>query len=422
MRDRRLSPGLLALALALTVLAPREAGAIPFARRLSLRAEAQLGFVIGEPQTDAYSVGALVRGGVGLQLFGPLSLQVTAMQGIFPSRVIETSLNTNWLGGLRFEPRTVRPEGRIFIDANAGLAVTGFDQRFGFDVGVGWEFALNRYVYLGPVIRYSHIYQPDDLPGPEDARYVSFGLSFMIRPSPPPRLRRGTFVAINPADLPDRDYDGVPDELDRCPEVVEDHDGFEDEDGCPDLDDDDDGLPDSEDRCPRAPETRNDFEDEDGCPDRAPPGRERVELDGQRLVTRQRIYFNVGRAQVQPLFFPSLIAVAEFLQAHPELRAVRVEAHADDRGTRREAFSLSLRRAQSVRDFLVQRGVERSRLIVAGYGDLAPLDRAHDEVTRARNRRVEFIVTDGPAGPAPPPPEGVWGDQHSEALPPAPRR
>lgn len=401
---------LYAIVLFCLAFAPRDALAIPFARRISLRAEAQLGLVLGEPQSTAYSVGAMVRGSVGLQLFGPLSFQVSVMEGIFPSRVLQTSLNTNWLGGLRFEPRTVRPEGRIFFDVNAGLAVTGFDRRFGFDVGVGWEFALTRYVYLGPVVRYSHIYQPNNLPGPDDAHYISFGLSFMVRPSPPPRLRRGTFVAIDPANLPDRDYDGVPDEIDQCPSVAEDHDGFEDEDGCPDRDDDNDGLPDSEDRCPRAAETVNDFEDEDGCPDQAPPGRERVEVDGQHLVTRQRVYFNVGQTRVQPLFFPTLIAVAEYLQAHPEVRSVRIDTHADDRGTRREGFSLSLRRAQSIRDFLVQRGVNPSRLSLAGYGDLAPLDRAHDEVTRARNRRVEFVITDGPAGRAPPPPAGVWTD------------
>ena len=51
----------------------------------------------------------------------------------------------------------------------------------------------------------------------------------------------------------DQDRDGVPDEVDQCPEIPEDRDGFEDSDGCPEIDDDDDGIVDSEDKCPRVP-------------------------------------------------------------------------------------------------------------------------------------------------------------------------
>ena len=65
----------------------------------------------------------------------------------------------------------------------------------------------------------------------------------------------------------DRDGDGIPDPLDRCPDEPEDFDGFEDEDGCPDPDNDGDGVFDFEDQCPDDPEDFDNFEDEDGCPD-----------------------------------------------------------------------------------------------------------------------------------------------------------
>jgi outer membrane protein OmpA-like peptidoglycan-associated protein len=65
----------------------------------------------------------------------------------------------------------------------------------------------------------------------------------------------------------DADHDGVPDDVDRCPIVAEDRDGFEDDDGCPDLDNDKDGIPDESDRCPNEPEDKDGFEDGDGCPD-----------------------------------------------------------------------------------------------------------------------------------------------------------
>jgi hypothetical protein len=65
----------------------------------------------------------------------------------------------------------------------------------------------------------------------------------------------------------DSDRDGISDHLDRCPRRPEDIDGFEDDDGCPDLDNDGDGVPDEEDGAPGRPEDVDGFEDEDGVPD-----------------------------------------------------------------------------------------------------------------------------------------------------------
>jgi outer membrane protein OmpA-like peptidoglycan-associated protein len=65
----------------------------------------------------------------------------------------------------------------------------------------------------------------------------------------------------------DQDNDGIPDSIDKCPTAPEDKDGFEDEDGCPDVDNDKDGIPDSVDQCPNTPEDFDGFEDADGCPD-----------------------------------------------------------------------------------------------------------------------------------------------------------
>lgn len=67
--------------------------------------------------------------------------------------------------------------------------------------------------------------------------------------------------------LGDRDEDGVPDARDACPRQQEDVDGFEDGDGCPDLDNDADGIPDGSDLAPDLPEDRDGFQDEDGRPD-----------------------------------------------------------------------------------------------------------------------------------------------------------
>ncbi|MCB9739012.1 MAG: OmpA family protein [Deltaproteobacteria bacterium] len=75
-------------------------------------------------------------------------------------------------------------------------------------------------------------------------------------------------LRFRPDRLPsDRDGDGLDDRDDRCPEQAEDRDGYEDDDGCPDLDDDGDGIPDTQDRCRLEPEDKDGFEDGDGCPD-----------------------------------------------------------------------------------------------------------------------------------------------------------
>jgi outer membrane protein OmpA-like peptidoglycan-associated protein len=65
----------------------------------------------------------------------------------------------------------------------------------------------------------------------------------------------------------DNDHDGILDADDKCPNDPEDKDGFEDADGCPDYDNDFDNIPDSLDKCPNEPEDRDNFQDEDGCPD-----------------------------------------------------------------------------------------------------------------------------------------------------------
>ncbi len=407
---RGLAAGALAAGL---VAAPRQADAIPFRQRIALRGEAMLSHVIGEPNSRRWGFGFFGSGRLGLMVYDPVSVQLAASVGVFPPTSSPEALGTNvtatYTAGVRIEPRTVRPEGRLFLEGNAGVAATGVDvYRFAFDVGVGWELSVSRYLFLGPVLRYWHIYQPDTAAltadGQADAHYVSLGLSLYVRPSPPGRARSGTLLAINPDNLPDGDHDGVPDPMDQCETVVEDHDEYEDEDGCPDLDDDADNLPDSEDRCPRQAESPNGFEDEDGCPDTPPASSETVTVVDGHLRPRQRVYFPVSRAILPAYVMGSLRAVAQHLLEHPELGRVRVEGHADDRGTRRNNFELSLRRAVAVVNVLVEQGVPRARLEPLGLGDLAPLDRTHDEVTRARNRRIEFPIV----AQTPPPPAAAW--------------
>jgi outer membrane protein OmpA-like peptidoglycan-associated protein len=86
------------------------------------------------------------------------------------------------------------------------------------------------------------------------------------------RLSLGVVWAPQPAGVGevgsgDRDRDGIPDVSDGCAEEAEDHDGYQDDDGCPDLDNDSDGITDALDACVDEGEDRDGHEDEDGCPE-----------------------------------------------------------------------------------------------------------------------------------------------------------
>lgn len=70
----------------------------------------------------------------------------------------------------------------------------------------------------------------------------------------------------------DRDQDGLTDDVDRCPDDVEDRDGFEDSDGCPDPDNDKDDILDVADRCPNEPRVMGPVcHSDSGCPDDCRP-------------------------------------------------------------------------------------------------------------------------------------------------------
>ena len=91
-----------------------------------------------------------------------------------------------------------------------------------------------------------------------------------------PSIRGFAMLDRRPREREDRDNDGLVDIRDVCPDEPEDHDGWQDKDGCPDEDNDSDGFVDREDSCPDDAEVINDYRDLDGCPDRLVTVRLRV--------------------------------------------------------------------------------------------------------------------------------------------------
>ena len=163
--------------------------------------------------------------------------------------------------------------------------------------------------------------------------------------------------------------------------------------GCPSLDGDHDGVLDRDDACPTIAETDNGYQDDDGCPDELPESVQ--EFSG---VIRG-INFDVDGATLRPGAAKTLNRAAEVLDAHPGLR-VEISGHTDSTGARRHNLELSQARAETVRAYLIERGIDGDRLETAGFGPDRPLADNATREGRLQNRRIEFrILSERAAGP-----------------------
>jgi len=189
----------------------------------------------------------------------------------------------------------------------------------------------------------------------------------------------------------DADRDGISDSEDQCPNEAEDLDRIDDMDGCPeeDPDTDQDGVPDHQDDCPEAKETINGVDDDDGCPDTGDP---RVIYEDGEFKILDAVQFEHGSAKVTQESHSLLDQVALMIKAHPQVEKVRIEGHTDDTGPEDVNQRLSEQRANSVRQYLINKGVSPKRLSAKGYGESKPLTDSTSDSARTKNRRVQFVV------------------------------
>jgi outer membrane protein OmpA-like peptidoglycan-associated protein len=349
--------------------------------------------------------------------------------------------------GLHVVPLAASHNGKLFSPAGLWTSVAGgatftndltrptLDAKLGYDL-----LSTSGKVGAGPMLSFVHVWQPDSEFRPADANVLLFGVHAM-------------YDFDTPKTRGDRDKDGIFDDIDRCPDTPEDKDGFQDTDGCPDLDNDADTIPDVTDKCPNVPEDRDRFEDEDGCPeldndkdglldrvdqcpnepedndgwesldgcpepdndkDRIPdkddkcpnepetyngfededgcPDRGRVVVTETSIEILDVIYFEYNSAKIQSRSFPILDAVAATLQGNPGIQLIEIQGHTDERGDDAYNLDLSDRRSKSVMQYLVDKGVDAKRLTAQGYGETQPLDRGHNEKAWAKNRRVAFLI------------------------------
>ena len=209
----------------------------------------------------------------------------------------------------------------------------------------------------------------------------------------------------------DKDGDTVLDRLDACPEVK----GVVENKGCPDLDVDEDGTVDRLDSCKNEkgpahnkgcpyPDTDKDglADNLDNCINEAGPLdnagcpaklKQLVVITQEKLVLKDKVYFDTGKATIQARSNTMLDQIASILAAHTEIKEVQVEGHTDNTGDAAANRTLSQDRAKAVVDYLVKKGVAANRLKAMGFGPDRPADSNDTAKGKENNRRVEFNIT-----------------------------
>jgi peptidoglycan-associated lipoprotein len=107
-----------------------------------------------------------------------------------------------------------------------------------------------------------------------------------------------------------------------------------------------------------------------------------------------RVYFDLDSYEVRSDAYPRLDAQVAWLQRYPQV-TVRIEGNADERGTREYNLALGARRAESVRAYLVQRGVSPARIDTISYGKERPIAAGSNEEAWARNRNAHTAIVGG---------------------------
>jgi OOP family OmpA-OmpF porin len=166
-------------------------------------------------------------------------------------------------------------------------------------------------------------------------------------PPPPPVSQAAPPVAAVPATPPDSDHDGVPDNIDQCPDT------------------------------PAGVQV-----DAVGCP-----------LKGS--ITLEGVNFEHNSAALTVASHPALDAIADGLKKHQRLK-IEVQGHTDSTGTPAYNLKLSQKRAESVRTYLLDQGANAEQLVAKGYGQTQPVASNKTAAGRAQNRRVVMYVISNP--------------------------
>jgi OOP family OmpA-OmpF porin len=306
--------------------------------------------------------------------------------------------------------------GGITLDREHGSSETDLLLNY----GVGLKYFLNDSLALRGDLRHIHAFGD-----PENNFVYSAGLTYLFG---------GAREHSPQAATADSDHDGVIDPRDACPATP--REAAVDADGCP-LDSDEDGVrvPDDRDRC--AGSSQGTLVDDHGCPPAAeaesasdvqgpcsgPPAEAPVDDKGSPIDDRDgdgvadgadrcpgtpaglmvdtggcpisltlAVEFDVDKSDIKPRYHDELHRGAAFIHKYLDSR-ILIAGHTDWTASEAYNMALSRRRAESVRDYLVDNfGIQGERLEAMGYGETFPIADNTTAEGRQRNRRVELSI------------------------------
>lgn len=178
--------------------------------------------------------------------------------------------------------------------------------------------------------------------------------------------------------IPDTDKDGINDEEDKCPTVP----GLARYQGCPIPDTDGDGTNDEEDKCVTIPGPKENF----GCPIIPEEVKKRVNLAAKNIL------FVTGSSKLQKSSFKGLDDVAKIMSENPGM-SLAIDGHTDNVGKDEFNQTLSDNRANSVKTYLVSKGIDESRITATGHGETMPIADNKTAKGRQQNRRSELTLS-----------------------------
>lgn len=332
---------------------------------LSLKIEPGVAFPLNRPQSREFKVG----GGETIKALWALTpyLDVgpSATFLALPAENSASDAGTAWTfgGSARLKRPYNAPDNDQYygvapwVDIDALYVRTGSLNRPGFAAAAGLSVPIgeSRAFRIGPFVRFLQIFQgtPSGFDN-RDARVLSLGISFEAGAAVE-RERHYTAAPEPPVvtkeifSCPDRDKDGVPDNVDHCPDAAGPMDNW-------------------------------------GC-----PAYKKLVIHRDKLELKEKLYFAWDQATLQEESFPVLDEVAQALNDNKSFR-VQVDGHASSEGNDDHNQALSLGRADAVLNYLVSHGVNKDRLVSKGFSSSVPIDTNETVAGRENNRRVEFLV------------------------------
>jgi outer membrane protein OmpA-like peptidoglycan-associated protein len=374
--------------------------------------DSTLGYIDGAPQHPALGNGMMIGFRIGYPIAAWFVPEIELPFAVSSTDILDTTVF--WFeprGHLRFEflPHNDKVRPFLLLGGGAPVSLSSKNKIFANDVTGEGYFGIGAYALTGRSFRIRADFRVAVTPGVDKTAVLEFeaglGLTFDLgsRGRKPDRSRDPAGPEReNPAD-PDRD--GIAGAADQCADRAEDEDGFEDTDGCPDIDNDLDHVLDIADKCATVAESFNGFEDDDGCPDVVPADLDAIDGTVEGLV------YEPGGTALSSAGRKQLKRVGEAMAKYPSVKLV-VIGYTDDRealpggnpapppeppaeGEEPEpdpnaqlSVELSIERAAVIKAVLVGMGIREGRITLAGKGAEDPVGDNETKRGRQANRRV----------------------------------